>query len=85
MRPARWPCLVDDGGQFLPQGRQSHCLQQARQKAQASLNFYSYQPADVVAPRAQQHMQRIALRALEMAAVHSVIGLEVPDDRLDRV
>lgn len=53
--------------------------------AQAEPGDGPQQPADVVARRAAQRMQRIAHGALQPASVHAVVGLGVPDQRLDRL
>lgn len=42
-----------------------------------------HQPADVEPDRAQHRVQRVALAALEPAALHAVVLLGVPDQRLD--
>ena len=50
---------------------------------EATLTNHAQQPAEVVARCAQHRVQPVTLLALEMAAVHAVISLEVADDRLD--
>ncbi len=46
---------------------------------------HAQQPLDVVPRCAQHRVQPVAGFALEVAAIHAVIGLEVADDRLDRL
>ena len=43
----------------------------------------THQPADVVARRAAQRVQRVAQRTLEPTTLHPVIGFGVTDQRLD--
>lgn len=67
----------------------------ARHRAQAQIKLLQegdalagnrgQQPADVVARRTLHRVQTVPLRSLEVTAVHAVIGLEVSDDRLDRL
>jgi hypothetical protein len=76
---------AEDFCQLPKQTRQTAHLQQAQQKAQAFLGDHPQQPADVVPSCTQHRVQRIAFSAFEVAAVHSVICFEVPDDRLDRL
>ena len=51
--------------------------------ADALLGDHAQQPADVVACCAQHGMQPVTRLPFEVAAVHAVIGFEMPDDGLD--
>ena len=62
-----------------------HRRKRSRCKKAPLLGKHAQQPADVVARSAQHRVQPVAGFALEVAAVHAVIGLEVGDDRLNRL
>ena len=68
----------------LPRAR--FCRRKKRfKKGNTLLDDHAQQPFDVVARCAQHRVQPVAGLALEVAAVHAVIGLDVADDRFDRL
>ena len=74
--------LIDD----IPTGQRGHPARQkyGKQKAcKAQAHYGPHQPAQVVAHRAAERVQRVAHAAFEPTAAHSVVGLEVPDGRLN--
>ncbi len=65
--------------------RRSSGRQQAQKGLQACAGDSPQQPLDAVARRAQHRMQPVADLALQMATVHPVVGLEVPNHGLNGV
>ena len=55
----------------------------AKNQLEAQTDNRAQQPSDVVARRTGQRVQRVAQRQLKPAAVHAVVGLRMPDHRLD--
>jgi hypothetical protein len=55
------------------------------QEGNALPEDHAQQPPDVVARRTEHRVQPVTLLTLEVTAVHAVIGLEVADDRFDRL
>lgn len=83
-------CAAEQSTQhILPVGRHARHGAQARikslQESDALTGDQAQQPADVAARGAQHRGQPVASVAFEMAAVHAVVALEMPDDRLNRL
>jgi len=62
---------------------QSQRLEERQKKADALFADHPQQPANVIARCTQHGMHRIARLALEMTAIHAVVGFQMTDDRFN--